>query len=189
VVASASPARNRIEIACASPGSALAAICAATSTGAAPAARSTSAALALERAPGRHRDALTDRLAGDVVPEGEAVATLDEQPGVDELLHRSEQRRRGSVEHVGQVGEGETGGRARRRPWRPRERARRPAQALAHREADAAGQARLDQFCLTGDDADQVLVPEAGQQLHEHERAAARALDQIEERDVGLGVR
>ena len=63
--------------------------------------------LAIERPPGRHRDALTDRLAGNVVPKGEAVAALDKHPGVDELLHRSEQRRRGPVEHTGQVGEGE----------------------------------------------------------------------------------
>ena len=62
------------------------------------------------------------------------------------------------------------------------------AQALAHRDADAAGQARLDQFGLTGDDADQVLVPQPGQQLREHERAAARALDEVEKRVVGLGV-
>ena len=45
--------------------------------------------LAVERPPGRHRDALTDGLAGDVVPEGEAVAALDKHPGVDELLHRA----------------------------------------------------------------------------------------------------
>ena len=53
---------------------------------------------------------------------------------------------------------------------------------------DAAGQTRLDQLGATGDDADQVLVPQAGQQLHEHERAAARALDEVEQRVVGLGV-
>ena len=63
--------------------------------------------LAVERAPGRHRDALADGLAGDVVPEGEAVAALDEHPAVDQLVHRPEQCRRGPVEHVGQVGEGE----------------------------------------------------------------------------------
>ena len=53
---------------------------------------------------------------------------------------------------------------------------------------DAAGQPRLDQLGPTGDDADQVLVPQAGQQLREHERAAVRALDEVEERLVGLGV-
>ena len=62
------------------------------------------------------------------------------------------------------------------------------AQALAHREADTAGQTRFDQLGPTGDDADQVLVPQAGKQLHEHERAAVRALDEVEERVVGLGV-
>ena len=55
-------------------------------------------------------------------------------------------------------------------------------------EADAAGQTRLDQLGLTGDDADQVLVPQAGQQLGEHERAAVRALDEVEKCVVGLGV-
>ena len=64
--------------------------------------------LAVERPAGRHRDALADGLAGDVVPEGEAVATLDEHPAVDQLLHRPEQCRRGPVEHVGQVGERES---------------------------------------------------------------------------------
>ena len=41
---------------------------------------------------------------------------------------------------------------------------------------------------LTGDDADQVLVAQPGQQLHEQERAAVRALDEVEQRVVGLGV-
>ena len=128
--------------------------------------------LAVDRSPGRHRDALTDGLAGDVVPEGQAFAALDEHPGVDQLLHGSEQCRRGPVEHVGQVGEGEAaaerggdhGGLASGRGQ--------PAQALAHREPDAARQTRLDQLGPTGDDADQVLVPQAGQQLDQHERAA-----------------
>ena len=53
---------------------------------------------------------------------------------------------------------------------------------------DAAGQPRLDQLGPTGDNADQVLVPQAGQQLHEHERAPVRALDEVKERLVGLGV-
>ena len=144
--------------------------------------------LAVERPPGRHRDALTDGLAGDVVPEGEAVAALDKHPGVDELLYRPEQRRRGPVEHVGQVGEreaaaergGDGGGLASGRGD--------AAQALAHREGDAAGQTRFDQLGPTGDDADQVLVPQAGQQLHENERAAVRALDEVEKCVVGFGV-
>jgi len=38
--------------------------------------------LAVERPPSRHRDALTDGLAGNVVPEGDAVAALDKNPGV-----------------------------------------------------------------------------------------------------------
>ena len=121
--------------------------------------------LAVERPPGRYRDALTDGLAGDVVPEGEAVAALDKHPGVDELLHGAEQCRRQPVEHVGEVGErepaaergGDRGGLASGRGD--------AAQTLAHREPDAAGQARLDQLGPTGDDADQVLVPQAGQQL------------------------
>ena len=118
--------------------------------------------LAVERPPGRHRDALADGLAGDVVPKGEPVAALDEHPAVDQLLHWPEQCRRGPVEHVGQVGEGE--------PAAERSSDRRSlssgrgdaAQALAHRRADATGQTRLDQLCLTGDNADQILVAEAG---------------------------
>ena len=54
--------------------------------------------------------------------------------------------------------------------------------------ADAAGQTRLDEFGPTGNDADQVLVPQAGEQLHENERAAASALDEVEKCVVGLGV-
>ena len=56
--------------------------------------------LAVERPPGRNRDALTDRLARDVVPKGEAVAALDKHPGVHELLDGPEHRRREPVEHV-----------------------------------------------------------------------------------------
>ena len=122
------------------------------------------------------------------MPEGETVAALDKHPGVDELLHRAEQRRRRPVEHVGQVGEreaaaerrGDGGGLASGRGD--------AAQALAHREPDAAGQTRFDQLGPTGDDADQVLFPQAGQQLRENERAAVRALDEVEKCVVGLGV-
>ena len=136
--------------------------------------------LAIQRPPGRHRDALTDGLARNVVPKGQAVAALYKHPGVDELLYRPEQRRRGPVEHVGQGGEGEAaaerGGDGRGLASRRRD----AAQALAHRKGDAAGQTRLDQLSPTGDDADQVLVAQAGQQLREHERAAVRALDELE---------
>ena len=126
--------------------------------------------LAVERPSGRHRDALTDRLAGDVVAEGEPVAALDEHPAVDQLLHRPEQCRRGPVEHVRQVGErepaaergGDRGGLASGRGD--------TAQALAHRDADAAWAGAPRQLGLTGNDADQVLVPQPRQQLHEHER-------------------
>jgi hypothetical protein len=122
------------------------------------------------------------------VPEREPVAALDQHPGVDELLHRLEQRRRQPVEHLGQVGKREPA--AERRGHRDglARRLGHAAQTLSHREADAAGQARLDQLGLTGDDAYEVLVPEPGQQLHEQEGAAAGALDQVEEGVVGLGV-
>jgi hypothetical protein len=55
-------------------------------------------------------------------------------------------------------------------------------------EPDAAGQARLDQLGPTGDNADQILVPQPGQQLHEYEWPAVRAPGQVEERVVGFGV-
>ena len=67
-------------------------------------------------------------------------------------------------------------------------RRRDAAQALAHREGDAAGQTRFDQLGAAGDDADQVLVAQAGEELDEHERAAARALDEVEQHVVGFGV-
>ena len=122
------------------------------------------------------------------MPEREAVAALDKHPRVNELLHRAEQCRRQSVEHVGEVGEREPAAeRGGNRGGLPSGRGD-GAQTLAHREPDAAGQARLDQLGPTADDADQVLVPQARQQLDEHERAAVRALDEVEERVVGLGV-
>jgi hypothetical protein len=62
------------------------------------------------------------------------------------------------------------------------------AEALSHRDANAAGQARLHQFGLTGDNADEVFVAEARDQLREHERAAVRVPDEVEKRVVGLGV-
>ncbi len=95
--------------------------------------------LPVKRSPGRHGNALTDGLARDVVPEGKAVPALDQHPAVDQLLHRPEQCRRGPVEHVGQVGEGEPA--AERGGDRDGLASRRgdAAQALSHRDADAAG--------------------------------------------------
>ena len=144
--------------------------------------------LAVERLAGRQRDAVTNGVAGDVMAECETVAALDEHPAVDELLHRAEQPRRGPVEHGGQVRKGEPAAeRGRDRGGLARGRGD-AAQPLAHRGLDAPGQPGFDQLGLTGDNADQGLVTEAGQQLHEQERTAARALDEVEERVVGFGV-
>jgi hypothetical protein len=144
--------------------------------------------LAVERAAGRHRDALADGLARDVVPEREPVATLDEHSAVDQLVHRPEQFRRCPVEHVGQVGKRESASERGGDRDSLASGCRHAAQAFAHRHADAAWQTRLEQFGLTGDDPDQVLVPQPRQQLGEHERAAPRVLDEVEKCAVGFGV-
>jgi len=61
------------------------------------------------------------------------------------------------------------------------------AQALAHREPDAAGQTRFDQLGPTGDDAEQVPRSQAGEQFVST-NGRRRALDEVEKCVVGLGV-
>ena len=147
--------------------------------------------LAVERPPGRHRDGLTDSLAGDVVPEREAVAALDKHPRVGQPSSsigpssvagsRSSMLARSANENL-RPSEAATVAASRAGVETERRRSR-IVYPMRRR-----GQARLDQLGPTADDADQVLVPQARQQLDEHERAAVRALDEVEERVVGLGV-
>ncbi len=138
--------------------------------------------------PGGHRDALANGLAGHVVPEGQAIAALDEDSAVNKLLHGLEQRGRGPVEHVGQVSEREPATQRSSDRGCIASRSRDAPQALAHREADAVWKTRLQQPRATADNADQLFVSEARQELHEDQWAAMRALDEVEERVIRHGV-
>ena len=142
--------------------------------------------LAVERAARGDGHAGADRLACDVVPEGELLVALDEQVRLEELTDRRQQVRRGPPERPRQLVEGE---RAAERGGDRHGVARlvgEPAEPLAHLLLHAPGQPAVDQLGPAVDDADPLLLLQPEQRLDDEERAAVGLRQLLENRLIGL---
>ena len=141
--------------------------------------------LAVERAARGDRHAGADRLARDVVPEGQPFVSLDEQVRLEELTDRREQVRGGPSERPRQLVEGERATERRGDGHGVARLVGEPAEPLAHPHLHAPGELAVDQLGVAVDETDPVLLSQAEEGLDDEERVAVALRQLVENRLIG----
>ena len=142
--------------------------------------------LAVECPAGGDRHAYADRLAGDVVPEGQPFIAFDEQIRLEELPHRRQQVRRPAPEGARQLIEceraAERGGDGHSLACPVGEPPKPPPHLLLHTD----GRLAIDQFDAAVRHSYPLLLLQPEKRLDNEERAAAGLRQLLEDRPIGL---
>jgi hypothetical protein len=142
--------------------------------------------LAVECTASGDRHAHADRLAGDVVPEGQPFVAFDEQIRLEELPDRRQQVRRPAPKGARQLIEGkraaERGGDGHRVACLVGE----PPQPLPHLLPHTPGRLAIDQLDAAVGHSYPLLLLESEKRLDNEERAAAGLRQLLEDRLIGL---
>jgi len=129
------------------------------------------------------------RLSVQVMGETQHLSALGEQLTADQFPDRVEQARGGHIEDRGELAHSEPASQRRGDSGDVAGGRRHAGQASAHPLAHPQRQPGLHQRGTPRIDADQVLFPQAREQLQEKERVPPRALGQGQQGIVGSGVK
>ncbi len=141
--------------------------------------------LAIERAARGDRDAGADRLACDVVPEGQPLVSLNEQVRLEELTDRGQQVRCRPSERPRQFVKGERATKRSRDGHGVARLVGQSAEPLAHLHLHAPGELLVDQLGLAVDETDPVFLLQPEQGFDDQEWVAVAFRQLLENRLIG----
>ena len=141
--------------------------------------------LAVERAARGDWDAGADRLACDVVPEGQPLVSLNEQVRLEELTHGGQQVRCRPSERPRQFVEGERATKRSRDGHGVARLVGQSAEPLAHLHLHAPGELLVDQLGLAVDETDPVFLLQPEQGFDDQEWVAVAFRQLLENRLIG----